>query len=386
MYKINCLNKISKEGLNLLTDNYKVSTIEDCDAILVRSQAMHDMALNDNVVAIARAGAGVNNIPLNDYANKGIVVFNTPGANANGVKELVLGAMLLACRDIYGGISYVLDNKEDANLAKNVEKAKAKYAGVELLNKKVGVIGLGAIGVMVANCCVALGMDVYGCDPYLSLSHAINLDSNVKIVKTNEELYEICDFITIHVPLTQSTKNLINKESIALMKKDAVLLNFSRDLLVDEVAVIESLENEMLGKYITDFPNLTTAGKKNVIALPHLGASTEESEDNCAKMAVKQIMDYLENGNITNSVNYPNVYLGELKSGYRITIAHENIVNMISQFTNILAKNDINIINMVNKSLNNVAYTIIDVSNITPLVEEELNKIDKVFKTRILSR
>ncbi len=381
--KINCLNPISKFGLELLTDKYEmVENYNDSDAILVRSAEMKDLELAKNVLTIARAGAGVNNIPLDACANKGIVVFNTPGANANGVKELVIAGMLLASRDIVGGVNWCTANKEDKDIAKNAEKAKKAFGGTEILGKKLGVIGLGAIGVLVANAAAALGMEVYGCDPYLSVEHALNLSRNVKRVKTNEEIYKNCDFITVHVPLMDSTKKMINKEAFDMMKPTAVLLNFARDLLVDEVALLEALANKTVAKYVTDFPNETVAGKDRVLVIPHLGASTEESEDNCAKMAVIQVMDYLENGNITNSVNYPAVDAGVSQTGFRITVAHKNIPNMINQFTAALGNS--NIQNMVSKSRGEYAYTVLDVEKADDSVVAKLEAIENVFKARLI--
>lgn len=381
--KISCLNPISKFGLNLLSDKYEL--VEDhnqSDAILVRSAAMKEMDLPKNVLAVARAGAGVNNIPLDKYASEGIVVFNTPGANANGVKELVLAGMLLASRDIVGGISWCNANKEDENIAAAAEKAKKAFGGTEIQGKKLGVIGLGAIGVLVANGAAALGMEVYGCDPFLSVEHALNLSTKVTRVQTNEELYQTCDFITVHVPLMDSTKKMINKESFDMMKPTAVLLNFARDLLVDEEALLVALAEKKVAKYVTDFPNTTVAGKDNVIVIPHLGASTEESEDNCAKMAVLQIVDYLENGNIKNSVNYPAVDAGKCQADFRVTIAHKNVPNMISKLTAALENN--NIQNMVNKSRGDYAYTIIDVEKADESVVVKIEQIADVFKVRLI--
>lgn len=387
MTNIKCLNAISKVGLGVLTNDYNlVEDYEEADAVLVRSQDMKEMDLGNRLVCVARAGAGVNNIPLDKCAEKGIVVFNTPGANANAVKELVISGMLLASRDIIGGSNWVLANKDDENIAKTQEKAKKAFAGNEILGKKLGVIGLGAIGVLVANAAVALGMDVYGCDPYLSVQNALNLDSKVTIVKTNDEIFKTCDFITIHVPLMDATKGLISKAAIDEMKDGVVILNFARDLLADEKAILEAIEDGKVKKYVTDFANPTTAGAKGVISTPHLGASTEEAEDNCAKMAAYEIMDYMENGNIKNSVNYPAVDAGVCADNARITICHKNVPNMVAQFTTVLGEDNINISNMVNKSRGDYAYTILDVDKADDAVVNKLNSIENVFKARVIKK
>ena len=294
MYDILTLNKISQIGLKELDSKYAISdSCENPDGIIVRSAAMHDFAFSDKTVAVARAGAGVNNIPVEDCTKKGIVVFNTPGANANGVKELVLAGMLYAARDIVGGIDWCLDNQNDENIAKTAEKQKKNFAGTEISGKKLGVIGLGAIGVLVANAAVALGMEVYGCDPYLSVKNALNLSRSVTLVKTNAEIYEECDYISVHVPLLNDTKGMINKASLSMMKDGVVILNFARDLLVNDDDMQEALESGKVAKYVTDFPNAKTANMDGVIAFPHLGASTAESEDNCAIMAVDELVDYV---------------------------------------------------------------------------------------------
>ncbi|MCI5937620.1 MAG: phosphoglycerate dehydrogenase [Eubacterium sp.] len=386
MVKVNCLNPIASCGLDMLGDNYEI--MDDAalaDVILVRSAGMHDMELSDNLLAVARAGAGVNNIPLDKCAEKGIVVFNTPGANANGVKELVIASMLLAARDITGGIQWCKDNKDDANIAKSGEKAKKAFAGTEIKGKKLGIIGLGAIGVLVANAANRLGMDVYGCDPYLSVEHALNMSRDVTMVKTNEELYEICDYITVHVPLLDSTKGMFNKEAFAKMKDGVVLLNFSRDTLVNEDDIKEALESGKVGKYVVDFPNPNTVNLPNTTVTPHLGASTQESEDNCAKMAVSEICDFMENGNIKNSVNYPNCDAGVCSTKGRITIAHKNIPNMLTQFTALFSNDGVNIENMVNKSRGEYAYTILDIcSDSSEEVVKELQNMDGVIKVRVI--
>lgn len=386
MIKYNCLNPISAVGLNQFDDKYtKVDAMDEADAVLVRSAAMHDLDLPASLKAIARAGAGVNNIPLDKCAEKGIVVFNTPGANANGVKELVVAGMLLASRDIVGGINWVKTVADDENVAKLVEKGKSKFAGKEIEGKKLGVIGLGAIGVLVANAAKRLGMEVYGCDPFISVEHAWNLSREIKYVKTREEIFRECDYITVHVPLLDDTKKMINKDTIAMMKDGVVVLNFARDLLVDDDAMEEALKSGKVAKYVTDFPNAKTANMEGVIAIPHLGASTEESEDNCAKMAVKEIMDYIENGNITNSVNYPSLDAGICQADARITICHKNKPNMLAQFTKVFSSDNINIENMANKSRGDFAYTVLDVcATVEDRLVKELEAIDGVLKVRVI--
>ena len=384
--KVNCLNPIAACGLDMLGDNYEITeNTNEAEAILVRSAGMHDMDLPKSLLAVARAGAGVNNIPLDACAEKGIVVFNTPGANANGVKELVIDSLLLAARDITGGIKWCQDNKDDENIAKSGEKAKKAFAGTEIKGKKLGIIGLGAIGVLVANAANRLGMDVYGCDPYLSVEHALNMSRDVTMVKTNEELYEMCDYLTVHVPLLDSTKGMFNKEAFDKMKDGVVLLNFSRDTLVNEDDIKVALESGKVAKYVVDFPNPTTVKLPNTTVTPHLGASTQESEDNCAKMAVSEIRDFMENGNIKNSVNYPNCDAGVCQTAGRITIAHKNVPNMLSQFTTLFSKDGVNIENMVNKSRGNFAYTILDIcSDSTDEVVKELEALDGVIRVRVI--
>lgn len=384
--KVNCLNPIAACGLDMLGDNYEITeNTNEAEAILVRSAGMHDMDLPESLLAVARAGAGVNNIPLDACAEKGIVVFNTPGANANGVKELVIASLLLAARDITGGIKWCQDNKDDENIAKSGEKAKKAFAGTEIKGKKLGIIGLGAIGVLVANAANRLGMDVYGCDPYLSVEHALNMSRDVTMVKTNEELYEMCDYLTVHVPLLNSTKGMFNKEAFDKMKDGVVLLNFSRDTLVNEDDIKVALESGKVAKYVVDFPNPTTVKLPNTTVTPHLGASTQESEDNCAKMAVSEIRDFMENGNIKNSVNYPNCDAGVCQTAGRITIAHKNVPNMLSQFTTLFSKDGVNIENMVNKSRGNFAYTILDIcSDSTDEVVKELEALDGVIRVRVI--
>ena len=384
--KVNCLNPIAACGLDMLGDNYEITeNTNEAEAILVRSAGMHDMDLPKSLLAVARAGAGVNNIPLDACAENGIVVFNTPGANANGVKELVIASLLLAARDITGGIKWCQDNKDDENIAKSGEKAKKAFAGTEIKGKKLGIIGLGAIGVLVANAANRLGMDVYGCDPYLSVEHALNMSRDVTMVKTNEELYEMCDYLTVHVPLLDSTKGMFNKEAFDKMKDGVVLLNFSRDTLVNEDDIKVALESGKVAKYVVDFPNPTTVNLPNTIVTPHLGASTQESEVNCAKMAVSEIRDFMENGNIKNSVNYPNCDAGVCQTAGRITIAHKNVPNMLSQFTTLFSKDGVNIENMVNKSRGNFAYTILDIcSDSTDEVVKELEALDGVIRVRVI--
>ena len=384
--KVNCLNPIAKCGLDLLDDNYEmVDDAAQAEAILVRSASMHEMELSDDLVAVARAGAGVNNIPLDKCAEKGIVVFNTPGANANGVKELVVAAMLLASRDIVGGIEWTKENKDDEGIAKAAKKEKKAFAGTEIAGKKLGIIGLGAIGVLVANAANRLGMEVYGCDPYLSVDNALNMSRDITIVKTYEEIYDVCDFITVHVPLLDSTKGMFDKAAFDKMKDGVVFLNFSRDTLVNEPDMKAALESGKVKKYVVDFPNPTTVNLPNTIVTPHLGASTQESEDNCAKMAVKEIRDFIENGNIKNSVNYPACDAGVCATEGRIAVAHKNVHSMLSQFTTLFANDGINIENMVNKSRGDYAYTIFDICNpSTEKLVNELQAIDGVIKVRIV--
>ena len=386
MFKYHCLNPISKVGIEKFSADYvQTENIEEAEGILVRSAAMHDMNLPDNLLAIARAGAGVNNIPLDKCAEKGIVVFNTPGANANGVKELVIAGMLLASRDVVSGINWVSENKDDENIAKTAEKAKKDFAGTEIHDKKLGIIGLGAIGVKVANVAKHLGMEVYGYDPYVSVDAAWNLSRDVKHALSVDEIYESCDIITIHIPLMDATKGMIDREAIEKMKDGVIILNFARDLLVDEKAVLDGIESGRIRKYVSDFPNPVTAGKKGCIVIPHLGASTEESEDNCAKMAVKELMDYLENGNIVNSVNYPKCDMGICTQAGRVAIFHKNIANMITKFTACFGDNGINISDMTNKSKGEVAYTMLDIE--TPASEDiikTLESINGVFRVRVI--
>ncbi|MCR5477449.1 MAG: phosphoglycerate dehydrogenase [Lachnospiraceae bacterium] len=386
MYKIHCLNPISQVGLANFTNDFAITEkFEDAQGILVRSAAMHDLNLPEGLLAVARAGAGVNNIPLDKCAEKGIVVFNTPGANANGVKELVIAGMLLAARDIVGGIEWAKSDASDENIAKTAEKEKKKFAGTEIAGKKLGVIGLGAIGVKVANTAIALGMDVYGYDPYLSVNAAWSLNRDVHHVEKVEEIYAQCDYITIHVPLLDSTKGMIGREAISQMKNGVVVLNFARDLLVAEAEMLEALKNGKVSRYVTDFPNTTVAGAEGVILTPHLGASTEESEDNCAVMAVAEMMDYLNSGNIRNSVNYPALDMGPCDNVGRIAVFHKNIANMITQFTAVLGAEKINISDMMNKSKGEFAYTMMDLDSApTQSVIEKLSAAEGVIRVRVV--
>ena len=386
MYTVKCLNPIADKGLDLFTEDFKViDDLDAADAVLVRSASMHELEVPESLLAVARAGAGVNNIPLDEYAKKGIVAFNTPGANANGVKELVVAGLLLASRDIIGGYNWVKENASEENLAKLVEKQKKQYAGNELKGKSIGVIGLGAIGVLVANICNRLGMKVYGYDPYVSVRSAWSLSRMVKHIASIDELFETCDYITIHVPYMDSTKEMINKEAIDKMKDGVTILNFARGELVENQAVIEGLESGKVKHYVTDFPSAEIAGVDKVITIPHLGASTEESEENCAEMAVDQLMDYLENGNITNSVNYPNTQLGVCQTQGRIAILHRNIPNMLTRFTGAFAKDNINITEMSNKTKGDYAYAIFDVDSvITEESVQHIIDIEGVLKVRVV--
>ena len=386
MYHVHYLNKISSKGTELWTEQYQATDDADsAEAILVRSAAMHDMAFSDKLLAVARAGAGVNNLPLDRCAEEGIVVFNTPGANANGVKEMAICGMLLGSRDVVGGIQWVQSIKDGGDVAKKVEKGKSQFAGTEIMNKSLGVIGLGAIGGPLANAAISLGMQVYGYDPYISINAAWHLDSTIIPVKSREEIYEKCDIITLHVPLVDDTKHMINAETLAMMKDGVILLNFARDKLVDDEALEAALKSGKVKRYITDFPNDRTAGMEGVVAIPHLGASTEESEDNCAKMAVRQVMDYLENGNIKNSVNYPACDMGVCTKPGRIVVLHKNIPNTISRFTTTVASYGLNISDMLNRSKGEYAVTMLDLDEPTPTgAAQELEKLEGVFRVRVI--
>lgn len=385
-HQILCLNEISSHGLNCLTENYGLTKeMSEADGVLVRSADMHKTEFPESLMAIARAGAGVNNIPLDRCTKEGIVVFNTPGANANGVKELVIAGMLMAARDIHGGIDWVSANRKDPEVAASAEKKKKLFAGTEIRGKKLGVIGLGAIGVLVANAAESLGMKVYGYDPFISVNGAWQLSRKINHSETLDEIYETCDYITLHVPLLDSTRGMINRESIAKMKDGVVVLNYARDLLVDEEAMEEALNSGKVKRYMCDFPNTRTVNMKNATITPHLGASTAESEDNCALMAVEQMMAYLENGTIRNSVNFPSCELHAFRGSCRLLIFNENKPNMIGQFTSTLAAAGINILDMSNKSRGDVAYTAIDPEqDIDDEMVEKLAAIDGVLRVRVI--
>ena len=386
MFQYHCLNPIAQVGLDGFSDKYvKTDDVNAADGILVRSADMHSMEFSDKLLAVVRAGAGVNNIPLDECAKKGIVVFNTPGANANAVKELVLCGMLLACRDITGGIDWVKTQTENADVAKTAEKEKKHFAGTEIMGKKLGVIGLGAIGVKVANAAINLGMEVYGYDPYLSVDAAWSLSREVTHVFNVEDIYRDCDFITVHVPALDSTKGMINKETIDMMKDGVVILNFARDVLCNEEDVLAAIESGKVRKYVTDFPNTITTGKEGCIVTPHIGASTEESEDNCAVMGVKEMRDYLENGNIKNSVNYPALDMGVCTKAGRVAVFHKNIANTITKLAGVFGEVNVNISDMSNKSRGDYAVSMFDIEE--PATEDVLNKlasIDGVFRVRVV--
>jgi len=386
MTKVNCLNPIAKCGTDLFSDAYEMTdTLMDADIALVRSAAMHDLEVPDSLIAVARAGAGVNNIPLDKYAEQGVVVFNTPGANANGVKELVIAGLMLGSRDIVAGANWVQEDSKDENIAKTTEKQKKLYAGREIQGKKLGVIGLGAIGCRVANACIHLGMEVYGYDPFVSVDAAWNLSKSVKHITNINDIYANCDYITIHVPLMDSTKGMINAEAISMMKEGVVVLNYARDILIDEEALLAAIDSGKVHRYVTDFPNSLVAGHENVICTPHLGASTAESEDNCAVMAVNQLRDFVENGNIINSVNYPRCDAGVCQNVGRITVCHRNVPNMLTQFTAEFAKVGMNVSDMVSKSRGEYAYTILDVdTEITDAIAESIKAIEGVIRVRIV--
>ncbi len=382
--KIFCMNNIASVGLNKFRKGYELTeNLNEAAGILVRSADMKNTDFPENLRAIARAGAGVNNIPIEKCSENGIVVFNTPGANANSVKELVLAGLLIASRDIYGGIKWVKDNADNSDIAKLTEKAKKNFAGHEIYGKTLGVIGLGAIGVRVANAAVSLGMNVLGYDPYLSLKSAWLLSPVIKHADTPEEVYAASDFITIHVPAMDSTKHMINSEALSKMKHGVKILNFARDVLVDEDVLEEKLKSGDVEKYISDFPNSLSVKLQNAIVLPHLGASTEEAEDNCAIMAAIQLQDYLDNGNITNSVNYPETNAGICDTEARVAILHRNIPNMLSQITSFFGKNGLNIENLLNKAKGQYAYTLLDISHKMPDdTAERLKEIDGVLRVR----
>ena len=373
-------------GTDIFNENYKLTdNINEADAVMVRSAAMGDMEFSKNLLAIARAGAGVNNIPLDRCADAGIVVFNTPGANANGVKELVICGMLLAARDVVGGIEWTRSIKDSDTISKDVEKGKKNFAGGEIKGKKLGVIGLGAIGAEVANAAASLGLEVFGYDPYISVNSAWRLSRKIKHITDINEIFRNCDYITLHLPLTNDNKGMIGKDSIAEMKDGVVILNFARDLLVDDDEMEKALESGKVARYVTDFPNTKSAKMEKAIVIPHLGASTKESEDNCAVMAANELVDYLENGNIKNSVNFPSCDMGVCQAEGRVAILHKNIPNMIGQITSAFAKNGYNISDLTNKSKGTKAYTLIDIeSKASDKLVDELNSIDGVLKVRVI--
>lgn len=386
MFNIQTLNKISAYGTdNFDTAKYNIADdIQNPDAIMVRSASMHDMEFAPNLLAIARAGAGVNNIPIEKCADMGIVVFNTPGANANAVKELVIAGLLLSSRKVTDAIEWAKTLKGNgAEVGKMVEKGKSQFAGPEIMGKTLGIIGLGAIGVLVANAAVALGMKVVGYDPYLSVNAALHLNPAVKAVTDIKELYAASDYVTIHVPYNADTKGTINAETIGMMKDNVRILNFARGELVDSEAIIAALESGKVASYIVDFPSDEIIGVKNVIAIPHLGASTPESEDNCAKMAALELIDYIENGNIKNSVNYPNAEMNA--TGTKICVMHKNVPDVISKLTSVLGESGINIENMVSKSKKDYAYTMLDATgDISSDITNKLASVDKVIKIRVI--
>lgn len=386
MYHIHSLNKISPKGMELWTKDYQtVDDLEQADAVLVRSANMHEMHLPEGLLAVARAGAGVNNIPLTTCAEKGIVVFNTPGANANSVMEMTLCGMLLACRDVVGGINWVQSIKGSSDVARLVEKGKSQFAGHEIRGKSLGVIGLGAVGGPLANAARGLGMKVYGCDPFISIDAAWHLDSHIVRVNNRDELYAQCDILSLHTPLLDDTRKMINAEAISKMKDGVIILNFARDLLVDDEAMAAALASGKVARYVTDFPNEKTANMPGCIAIPHLGASTEESEDNCAQMAVTELMDYLENGNIKNSVNYPNCDMGQCKAASRVTLLHRNIPNSLGQFTAAIAGENINIDGLMNKSRGEFAYTMLDLDHSpSEAVMKQLSGMEGVLRVRLV--
>ena len=386
MFKIKTYNKISKIGLQVFDDKYTVGDeVDNADGAIVRSAALHDVEFPASLKAIARAGAGTNNIPIDRCSEQGIVVFNTPGANANAVKELVLAGMLISSRRVIPAIEWAKTLKGEGDaVGKLVEKGKGAFAGPELKGKTLGIIGLGAIGVMVANAANHLGMTVYGYDPYLSVNSAWNLNHNAVHIYDINEIYKKCDYISVHVPLVESTKNMINADAIAMMKDGVRILNFSRAALVNSDDMLKALENGKVAAYVTDFPTEEMLCVDGVIAIPHLGASTPESEDNCADMAARQLVDYIENGNIVNSVNMPAITMP--RSGkHRVCVIHKNIPNMLTSITGIVAENNVNIENMLNKSSGDYAYTMIDVSvDDTAAVEERIAAVDGVIRVRVI--
>ncbi|MEG0918688.1 MAG: phosphoglycerate dehydrogenase [Anaerovoracaceae bacterium] len=387
MYKIATLNKISHVGLNKLDDKYTlVDEVENAHGIIVRSQNMKDMKFSENLLAIARAGAGVNNIPLDRCADEGIAVFNTPGANANAVKELVLGALFLAARNLPSGINWAAGLTED--IAKSVEKGKGQFAGREITGKTLGVIGLGAIGVLVANTARRLGMNVIGYDPFITLKSAHELSNMIPVYTDLAELLPKCDYVTLHVPVLESTEGMMDTRRFSQMKNDGVLLNFSREKLVNESALLSALENNEIDQYITDFPTEGLIGKDKITLIPHLGASTKEAEDNCAVMAAEELMEYIEKGNIVNSVNFPTCSMGELnpEAQVRVCIMNKNIPSMLGRITGIMSDLNINIRDLTNKSKGEYAYTMMDIDG--DVSEEELRHaldIEGIIRVRVIN-
>lgn len=387
MQYIHCLNNISKYGTDLLPDTYELTEeFDKSTGVLVRSAAMHDMEFPESLLAIARAGAGVNNIPLDRCAEEGIVVFNTPGANANAVKEIVICGLLLGSRGIVEGIEWCRENADDENIAKAAEKAKKAFAGREILGKKLGVIGLGAIGAQVANTAIDLGMDVYGYDPYVSVGAAWRMSSEVHHVTNLDDIFRECDYITIHVPAMEGTIGMVDVHACELMKDGAVFLNFSRDTLVDNAAMAAALESGKVHAYITDFAVPEVMRMNGAIVLPHLGASTAEAEDNCAIMAVRELVNYIENGNIVNSVNYPACDMGACPAGgHRVAVMHKNVPNTVSQITNAFGEEGVNIENLTNKSRGDFAYTLLDIDQEAPEAAiAKLNSIDDIRRVRVV--
>ncbi len=385
MFKIELMNEIAQAGLDQFKNKATIVK-HDGDAILLRSASLHNTDFSNSLLAIARAGIGVNNIPLEQCSAKGIVVFNTPGANANAVKELAIAGLLLASRDILGGVNWVNQLTETKDeLLTIVEAKKSNFSGPELKGKTLGVVGLGSVGVLLANAAIALGMKVLGYDPYISIHSAWGLSSSVQRANSFDELFSEADYISLHVPLLDETKHLINKKTIAKMKKGVKILNFARAELVDDHAMRDALHSNKVAKYVTDFPNDSTKAMINTIQIPHLGASTPESEVNCAVMAAQELLDYLENGTITHSVNFPNCSLGVCHSVSRITLLHKNVVNMVSQITSIVGKHQLNIDTMQNVSRNQWAYTVLDVdSSVDEETLNQLSLIEDVVKVRLI--
>ncbi len=372
-YKITTLNKIAQKGISCFSDSYEmVDNIDEANGILVRSQDMKSMEFSENLLAIARAGAGVNNIPLDVCSEKGIVVFNTPGANANAVKELVLTGLLMSARNLTSAIAWAKSLSSTSDIPKTVEKNKSKFAGQEIKGKTLGVIGLGAIGVMVANTAESLGMNVLGYDPYITINSAHDLSPSVQIIESLDVLLPLCDYVTIHVPFMENTKEMINKQRLKLMKKDVCLLNFSRDQIVKEYDVLEAIDRGFIRTYVTDFPNENYLDRDQIICIPHLGASTHESEDNCAVMAVEELVDYLENGNIRNSVNFPSCSLGLCTTTARLVVLNKNIPSMLGRLTGVLADMNVNISDLINRSKGDYAVTLVDLDS--EVDEQELKK------------